>query len=695
MSERYTKLFSLPKNLYAEGSPVIIEAGVLTLDNNTNRVFVQLKFRNISDKEIKALSVTLKAYYVTGKEASEPVKYQYLDFCSNIDEEFGAKTPILLQDNTVRSFSVHIDEVVYYDNTVGEVNLDYSESVPEQHLLCKTDGWNNDTASEFKKLTNDKCVYAVCEYKDLWLCSCGCANSLVRDKRCRKCGCAHDLLKSITPEKAQAHINDAVYDDAVSKMQSNSVTGYDKAISLFNSIHGWKDADDKAKECEKLREELKQNIVIEQHKKEKHRKKQIKKIVIAVSIFCICVILGVVTKKAIIPAVKYHKADNLISEQKYDEAIELLKTLGDKDSAVKIKECENEKCYEIAKINLNNQEYAKAAQAFWSLGNYKDCIAKLEEIYNIARQKFENGNCDEAAIIFDSLNSFMDSKIKKAECQKEKIYQTAQKALSEGKLLEACRALISLNEYKDSKNKIEEIYLAAQKKEEEKKFEEAIAIYSVLKDCDRYKNCNTRISDILLSNGELINVGDSIAFGKYEQDNDLSNGKEDINWKVIAKEKNKILVISERILDRKAFHFQLVDVTWEKCSLRDWLNSDFLNEAFSTDERNKIVATSVSADKNPDEKTDPGNPTRDKIFLLSVLEAQKYFELVANEECKCTRYAERDGRTTSMWWLRTPAINQNCASLCGDNHIYNIGGSLVDSTWDAGVRPALWITIDK
>lgn len=694
MSGRYTKLFSLPENLYAEGSPVIIEAGVLTLDNNTNRVFVQLKFRNISDKEIKALSVTLKAYYVTGKEASEPVKYQYLDFCSHIDEEFGAKTPVLLHDNTVRSFSVHVDEVVYADNTVGEVNLDYSESVPEQHLLCKTDGWNNDTASEFKKLTNDKCVYAVCEYKDLWLCSCGGANSLVRDKRCRRCGCARDFLKSITPEKAQAHINDTIYDDAVTKMQSNSVTDYDKAIALFNSIHGWKDADDKTKECEKLREELKQTIAIERQKEGIRRKKQIKKIVIAVSIFCICVILGVVTKKAIIPAVKYHKADNLISEQKYDEAIELLKTLGDKDSAVKIKECENEKNYEIAKKNLNNQEYTKAAQAFWALGNYKDCIAKLGEIYKIAQQEFENGNCDDAEIIFDSLNSFMDSRIKKAECQKEKSYQTAQKALSEGKLLEACRAFISLNEYKDSKNKIEEIYQVAQKKEEEKKFEEALAIYSVLKECDGYKNCNTKISDLLLSNGELINVGDSIAFGKYEQDNDLTNGKEDINWKVIAKEKNKILVISEKILDRKPYHFQKEDITWEKCSLRDWLNSGFLNEAFSTNERNKIAVTFVTADKNPDGIADSGNPTHDKIFLLSINEAEKYFDLVVNGKCEGTRYTEKDGRITSLWWLRTTGLIQSLASKCGAGRI-DTSGLMVDDAVYGGVRPALWITIDK
>lgn len=611
MSERYTKLFSLPKNLYAEGSPVIIEAGVLTLDNNTNRVFVQLKFRNISDKEIKALSVTLKAYYVTGKEASEPLKYQYLDFCCNIDEEFGAKTPVLLHDNTVRSFSVHVDEVVYADNTVGEVNLDYSESVPEQHLLCKTDGWNNDTASEFKKLTNDKCVYAVCEYKDLWLCSCGCANSLVRDKRCRRCGCARDFLKSITPEKAQAHI----YNNAAAKMQLNSVTDYDKAIALFNSIRGWKDADDKAKECKKLREELKQTIA----KKEGiRRKKQIKKIVITVSIFCVCIILGVVTKKAIIPAAKYHKADNLISEQKYDEA----------------------------------------------------------------------------EIIFDSLDSFMDSKIKKAECQKEKRYQTAQKALSEGKLLDACRAFISLNEYKDSKNKIEEIYQAAQKKEEEKKFEEALAIYSVLKDCDGYKNCITKISDLLLSNGELINVGDSIAFGKYEQDNDLTNGKEDINWKVIAKEKNKILVISEKILDRKPYHFQYEDITWEKCSLRDWLNSVFLNEAFSTKERNKIAVTFVTADKNPDGIADSGNPTHDKVFLLSINEAEKYFDLVVNGKCEGTRYTEKDGRITSLWWLRTTGLIQSLASKCGAGRIDTSGLEVDDASY-GGVRPALWITIDK
>ena len=36
-----------------------------------------------------------------------------------------------------------------------------------------------------------------------------------------------------------------------------------------------------------------------------------------------------------------------------------------------------------------------------------------------------------------------------------------------------------------------------------------------------------------------VSVGDTIFFGEYEQDNNLSNGKEEIEWIVLAKENNK------------------------------------------------------------------------------------------------------------------------------------------------------------
>ena len=59
MSERYSRLFTLPENLYAAGSPVVIAAGALLKDNQTGKVIAQLKMRNISPKPIKAATVSI------------------------------------------------------------------------------------------------------------------------------------------------------------------------------------------------------------------------------------------------------------------------------------------------------------------------------------------------------------------------------------------------------------------------------------------------------------------------------------------------------------------------------------------------------------------------------------------------------------------------------------------------------------
>lgn len=95
-------------------------------------------------------------------------------------------------------------------------------------------------------------------------------------------------------------------------------------------------------------------------------------------------------------------------------------------------------------------------------------------------------------------------------------------------------------------------------------------------------------------------VGDIVYFGTYEQDNDTSNGKENIEWRVLAKENSRVLVISDKALDRQPYNSSYTEeVTWENCSLRKWLNGTFLNKAFSTEEQAQIQNTTVSADNNP------------------------------------------------------------------------------------------------
>ena len=192
-------------------------------------------------------------------------------------------------------------------------------------------------------------------------------------------------------------------------------------------------------------------------------------------------------------------------------------------------------------------------------------------------------------------------------------------------------------------------------------------------------------------------VGDIVYFGTYEQDNDTSNGKENIEWLVLAKENNRVLVISDKALDCQTYNSSITSVTWETCTLRKWLNNDFINAAFSDDEKAMIPTVTVSADKNPKYNTNPGNATKDKVFLLSIVEAEKYFSSDEARMCVPTEYAISNGASDSYtncwWWLRSPGISQDlAASVYFDGDVHEYGNNV--NCANLAVRPALWITID-
>ncbi len=230
-------------------------------------------------------------------------------------------------------------------------------------------------------------------------------------------------------------------------------------------------------------------------------------------------------------------------------------------------------------------------------------------------------------------------------------------------------------------------------------YEEAIAKFEAL---NGYKDSKDKIRECALLK---IQVGDYISFGSYEQDNDMTNGKEDIEWLVLDKQDNKILVISKYGLDAKPYNTEYANITWENCTLRSWLNDDFYNTAFSADEKKAIVQSEVSAEKNPKYDTNPGNDTTDKVFMLSISEVNKYFSSDSARQCAATDYAIAQGAWTSSkytvdgkgaywWWLRSPGRNQ-CRTArvssdgsvgCSGDFVYSINGC---------VRPAMWINLDS
>ncbi len=204
---------------------------------------------------------------------------------------------------------------------------------------------------------------------------------------------------------------------------------------------------------------------------------------------------------------------------------------------------------------------------------------------------------------------------------------------------------------------------------------------------------------------EQANTGDYVVFGTYEQDNDISDGKEDIEWLVLEEEDSKILVISRYALDVQPYNSGNENVTWENCSLRAWLNDDFYNNAFSSEEQNRIAQTNVPADKTHDvnsEDDTPGNDTIDNIFLLNMDEAEKYLATYEARICTATEYAiardadnckDDDGKRSTYWWLRSSDHGVDHTS--GDVLYLTVScsGGYLNRNFSA-VRPAMWIALD-
>ena len=436
-----------------------------------------------------------------------------------------------------------------------------------------------------------------------------------------------DEKKKECEEKAEECRLESLYNSAAELQTVQSEDNQLRAAKQFEELGTYKDSAERVQQCRDKAEEIKkeeERIKAEREKAEKEREvkaKKKKKIAIFItSAVAVCTALALLCVYVIIPAIRYNMAVTAVENKNYDEAIAIFEELGDySDSADKIPETK----YKKAENLVSNKEFDTAIEIFKKLKGYSD---SAERVLNTKYQKAD-------------------------QCEKEK------------------------------------------------KYDMAVQIFSEL---DDYNDSESRVSDIIKAHPTAAMVGSIIKFGKYEQDNDTSNGKEDIEWLVLAKENSNALLISDKALDCKPYNTSCEEVTWETCSLRAWLNDDFLNDAFTKEEQAIINTTDVSADENPNSKTNQGNDTQDKVFLLSVIEADLYF--VGNENkrmCVSTTYARKKGAYTSgtqyndgstcWWWLRTSGNSRYSAAYIHTyGRIYS-SGVMVSNTHE-GVRPAMWIS---
>lgn len=189
-------------------------------------------------------------------------------------------------------------------------------------------------------------------------------------------------------------------------------------------------------------------------------------------------------------------------------------------------------------------------------------------------------------------------------------------------------------------------------------------------------------------------VGTRVSFGNYPQS---SNVPEPIVWRVLAMIDSKALMISENVLDCRQYNKEYAEVTWERSSIRKWLNEDFLFSAFDAEERKNISLATIENPNNPIFGTDGGRTTVDSVFCLSREEYQRYIKKDNEKTVRATAFARKNGCNVDgnlgsvMWWLRSPGrYGDNADVVMPDGDLGEVG---LFVSGNGGVRPVILVQL--
>lgn len=232
----------------------------------------------------------------------------------------------------------------------------------------------------------------------------------------------------------------------------------------------------------------------------------------------------------------------------------------------------------------------------------------------------------------------------------------------------------------------------------------------------------------LVADGTAANISggqaDTLYFGNYQQSSDGSGGynTDPIRWRVLENAEGELFLLSDQNLDVFQYNIANVTVTWATSTIRSWLNGydashnigtgyagvdytsdNFISTAFSEGEQAAIAETNVVTADNG--SVDGGEDTTDKIFLLSIEQAQtsSFFSDNSSRIATNTAYVAGGGTLdgymngvgeANSWWLRSPGIYaENVAYVAEGGSVYSNGGSVDNS--DVAVRPAFHLDLNS
>lgn len=220
-----------------------------------------------------------------------------------------------------------------------------------------------------------------------------------------------------------------------------------------------------------------------------------------------------------------------------------------------------------------------------------------------------------------------------------------------------------------------------------------------------YKDSQSYVEETLKN----LQKGDSFLFGKYEQDGNTENGPEPIEWIVIGRTDTKALLLSKYCIEKMPYNNRYEETTWAKSDLRKWLNTTFLDTAFSEKQAEKYIAKAENKNNNNIMYgTYAGKKTSDMAFILSEKEFLTYLSDSQKIACGSERIIKEgySNKNRYYYWLRTPGGNEyNAMNINFSGEINYIGYAVnhtmtkknpdkadsVINLGSFGVRPAIYL----
>jgi hypothetical protein len=321
-----------------------------------------------------------------------------------------------------------------------------------------------------------------------------------------------------------------------------------------------------------------------------------------------------------------------------------------------------DKALKLKNSARRSEDYLKAAEEFSKVSGYSnadDMIQECNQLSNRIEKKSMRFRLIRYGIVFLFILAFFVG-IRTSHAK----YYFANINAAIGSYNPAIKMYQRLGPYKDCVERLTKCqYLEGQNSKEKGDYASAVEAFA---GAGNYKDSEEQKAEAEKQLIKNSTIGSKVRFG-------------DGNWRVMDIEDGRALLLKNEVLPGMAYHNTFGDVTWETSVLRQYLNSEFLQEAFSESERKNIILSDLKNEDNSTYQTDGGNDTQDSVFILSNNEAIKYQS--AFPEFK------------SISWLRSPGNSQSSASFL------SVNGTVMDYGYIATcdeiyVRPALWYNFE-